>query len=334
MSVRIEQFDPKTDGDSLRVCHQMALAANACDVPGGPPISFAVFQGEWADGWGSGEPREAWLARDDAGEPVGCYLLVLQQHNLTVARGGPLVTPERRRAGAGSALLAHCAERARQAGRSRLRSYAREGSAGEAFARAKGAAAGLLDVFRTMDIDESVPARVAELRRAAQPFATDYEIVCWQIPSPDERVDDLAEIHGAMADAPRDPGIQPRAWTADRVRSLEQGTVSLGLRKYVAAALDRTTGQLVAMTETVIDPEMPDWASQFVTAVRADHRGHRLGLLVKLAMLDLLAEREPAARHISTDNAAANQHMIAINEQLGYRITTVSRSWLLDLAGS
>jgi hypothetical protein len=37
-------------------------------------------------------------------------------------------------------------------------------------------------------------------------------------------------------------------------------------------------------------------------------------------MLELLAEREPQVERIATGNAATNQHMIAVNEQLGYRV--------------
>jgi len=54
--------------------------------------------------------------------------------------------------------------------------------------------------------------------------------------------------------------------------------------------------------------------------VTRPHRGHRLGLLVKTAMLDWLAEAEPQLERIVTGNAAVNQHMIAINEELGYEL--------------
>ena len=50
------------------------------------------------------------------------------------------------------------------------------------------------------------------------------------------------------------------------------------------------------------------------------HRGHRLGLLVKTAMLDWLAEAEPAIERIETGNAAANDHMIAVNDVLGFEL--------------
>ena len=67
--------------------------------------------------------------------------------------------------------------------------------------------------------------------------------------------------------------------------------------------------------------------------MRPKHRGHRLGLLVKIAMLDLLAAHQPAVRHIETGNAGGNAHMIAINEQLGFTVAGVRRDWALDLAG-
>ena len=48
------------------------------------------------------------------------------------------------------------------------------------------------------------------------------------------------------------------------------------------------------------------------------HRGHRLGLLLKAAMLEWLAEAEPAVDRIETGNASANTHMIAVNDALGF----------------
>lgn len=77
---------------------------------------------------------------------------------------------------------------------------------------------------------------------------------------------------------------------------------------------------MTACTEVVVDPEQPQWGFQQLTAVTRPHRGHRLGLLVKTAMLDLLAGAEPQLEWIETGNAAVNEHMIAVNEQLGYKL--------------
>jgi hypothetical protein len=44
-------------------------------------------------------------------------------------------------------------------------------------------------------------------------------------------------------------------------------------------------------------------------------------------MLELLAGAEPRLRYIATGNAAANDHMIAVNEQLGYEVVEPGWQW-------
>jgi len=330
--MRIESFDAHADTDSLRACYRIQLAASACDTPRLPRISFNAFKAGW-QGWGSDEPRQAWLARDDAGEVIGCYLLRLpEKENPTVAFCELRVRPERRRAGAGSELLAHCVSRTREAGRSRLRGYAPDGSAGETFARGKGASGGIDEVLRAMHIDEGVPARLSALWAEAQPHAAGYEMLSWQAPVPEEHLGELVELQKLVGDAPRDAGIEPMAWNADRIRKMEEALLARGARYYTVVSRHTASAQLVAMTEMAIDPDMPELGFQQLTSVRRDHRGHRLGLLVKIAMLNLLAEREPGLQDIITGNAGANDHMIAINERLGYEIAAVLRSWEVDLA--
>ena len=77
---------------------------------------------------------------------------------------------------------------------------------------------------------------------------------------------------------------------------------------------------------------MPEWGFQELTAVARPHRGHRLGLLLKLAMLDLLAAREPQLTRVITLNTAGNDHMIAINDQLGFGVLDRWPAWELDVA--
>jgi hypothetical protein len=65
--------------------------------------------------------------------------------------------------------------------------------------------------------------------------------------------------------------------------------------------------------------------------VTRQHRGHRLGLLVKLAMLDLLPEREPQLTRIITGNAEENRHMIAINDEIGFAVLDRWPCWELEV---
>jgi hypothetical protein len=88
----------------------------------------------------------------------------------------------------------------------------------------------------------------------------------------------------------------------------------------------------VAFTELIVDPLDPGRGFQGLTVVVAPHRGHRLGLLVKVAMLELLPEREPQITQIVTSNADGNEHMIAINAELGFEVLDRRPSWELDVA--
>jgi hypothetical protein len=94
------------------------------------------------------------------------------------------------------------------------------------------------------------------------------------------------------------------------------------------------TGELAALTQVCTDPGAPGWGIQQVTAVLPEHRGHRLGLLVKVDMLELLGREVPDVGRIMTGNAGSNAHMIAINAQLGFEVGGVGRRWTLDVSAS
>jgi hypothetical protein len=50
-------------------------------------------------------------------------------------------------------------------------------------------------------------------------------------------------------------------------------------------------------------------------------------MLLKVAMLQWLAKAELQIRHISTFNAVPNEHMIAVNEALGHRVSDYFQSF-------
>ena len=56
-----------------------------------------------------------------------------------------------------------------------------------------------------------------------------------------------------------------------------------------------------------------------ITIVDRAHRGHRLGLALKLATHDLAVATQPSLASVDTSNAVVNTHMNAVNEALGYR---------------
>ena len=107
-------------------------------------------------------------------------------------------------------------------------------------------------------------------------------------------------------------------WDAARVLATDRRIQLYGVLAYTVVARHDATGELGGLTGSRSASEPPGWGFQALTAVARAHRGHRLGLRLKLAMLELLARQEPQVTHIMTRNAETNAHMIGINEELGY----------------
>jgi GNAT superfamily N-acetyltransferase len=290
------------------------------------------FEGWWSGAY-IGDPQQAFLATDTTGH-VGCCLLGLPyRENTHAAHCTLVVPPPHRRRGIGTALLTRSTDEARADGRTIMNTSTLIGSPGAAFAAAHGAVSGMGDIRRVLDLADCPPERRSVLRASAEPAATDYNLVSWRGPTPESYIDQTAQVEAAMTDAPRNPGMEPAIWDTERIRVAEQAGLDRGVDLFSIAAIRTDTGEIAALTQIAyFEASSPDWGEQLITAVTRPHRGHRLGLLVKVAMLDLLAEQAPRMRWIVTSNGEPNQHMIAINEQLGYRITGRFLTWRLDLA--
>ena len=76
---------------------------------------------------------------------------------------------------------------------------------------------------------------------------------------------------------------------------------------------------MVALTELMTTDEIPDRGYQSGTLVLPDHRGNRLGLATKVENQRRLQNRFPDVRAVHSWNAEENAHMVAINDQLGFR---------------
>jgi RimJ/RimL family protein N-acetyltransferase len=329
--MRIERFDPATEPAKVKVGYRLLLACRPVDDPDGPPMSEAFFSAMLKHGWG--EPQEMALAAGEDGEACGGYVLELSQRaNRQMGFVSFMVVPEHRRRGVGTELLRHAAEVAHGHDRTLLYTFIKVGSAAEAFAAGMGGRPGLVNVRRVLDINSIPAGHLAGLRAQAGRAAAGYSLLSWQGPTPEERTGQVAAVRNALADAPHQPDKEVRVVDAEWVRQADRRSARQGLRRYSVAARSDQTGELAGLTQVSIDPQLSCWASQLITAVSRAHRGHRLGLLIKVAMLDLLAAAEPGLRYMSTGNAQDNTHMAAINEEIGFRILDHWRFWEIDLA--
>jgi len=260
--------------------------------------------------YGTEGPLEGlWLARLD-GRLVGYAGLTLNAfENLDGAKILGAVHPAHQRQGVGRALMA-TAEAATD--RPRLRAPAWSGTAGErAVPRMGYTQHGSHEVRRLSLRDPQPAALVAEAATAA----AGYDLERWAGACPEDLLGEMQVLREAINDAPEDGEFE--AYPPERIRTVERWLAEQRQTPYTIVARHRDTGGAAGITIVCTHELRPAIAAQEDTSVVAAHRGHRLGLRMKLAMLDWLREDRPDVEAIDTWNAAGNVPMIAINDALG-----------------
>ena len=133
---------------------------------------------------------------------------------------------------------------------------------------------------------------------------------------------ELIEATAAINDAPMGAlTYEDEIFDLSRMQAVEANLAGRGDLSYRVLARHRGTGEVGGHTFVAINPLRPTVGRQGDTAVARQHRGHRLGLLLKIEMMRWLAEVEPQLEVIETWNNVDNRFMINVNEQLGYRLS-------------
>ena len=258
------------------------------------------------------------------------------------------VNPGRRNLGVGTALLRTIARVTHEAGRTRYHSWtvstggagdmvaARTGSGtvpatdpGTRFALAHGFALQQVERMSRLDV-AAVRDRIRPLLgRASDQVEPAYRTVGWRGFAPEEWLGDLAWLWSRMStDAPHgDIAVEEQVWDAERVVAAEQRMASEDRYLLTVAAEHVASGRLVAFTNLSVPRDSGRAARQEMTLVTREHRGHRLGTLVKAANLVQLVETAPDIPAIYTWNAEENRPMLAVNEELGFRAVGVEGQW-------
>lgn len=333
------------DKDALRAVWKVETAAHRVDLPMLPanPVQDIVNEPPIQ----KSRVRKRWLAFD-GDRPVGAARLVLPQlDNRHVGELWIVVHPEVRRRGIGRALLDVAVRSMREDGRTTVMAEVpeplvdalRSDSTGHrspaaAFAAAAGAQAALAEMCRVLDLDSLDDAHLAALETEARSRSRGYELVQWVGPAPEEFLPDLARLTSRMStDAPMG-GLhwEQEAWDPERYREAEAEPIAMGRQWVTTAARHCGTGRLAAYTDMGWSTHDPEPAFQWTTIVEREHRGNRLGMLVKVGNLHLLRREQPAVRRIFTWNADSNEHMLAINKAMGFRPVAKWTEWQLDLA--
>jgi GNAT superfamily N-acetyltransferase len=265
----------------------------------------------------------------DGGVVGALRLLLPTKDNPTVAVVDVAVHPDTRRRGLGTALLTEGIRLAAAAGRTELIAEVDEPAPrtpGREFAQRYGWTCDLLETRRDLVLPPDEQA-LSDLEAAARKASAGYDVITWRDRTPDELLDDRALLEQRMTtDAPHgDLPVEEERWDGDRIREYEASHVARGRTVLSAGAVQ--DGRLVAFTDLQVPIAQPERANQAGTLVLREHRGHRLGALVKAAVLRELAATLPQVRRISTYNSDSNLPMVAVNEALGFRPAGHLSSW-------
>jgi GNAT superfamily N-acetyltransferase len=335
MDIDVRPVDP-ADDEAVAVRTAIIAAARAYDVPDFPPVCPRHTVGRLRNP-NAGEEAGAWLGYLD-GRPAGVLSWWLPtRENLGNAYIELAVAPPDRRRGVGRALYEHAVAQARSRGRVRITADAVAPLPGgpprddtsSGFAAAMGAKSALEDVRRRLDLS------TVDIRTLDAVPAPGYSVVSWRDHAPGEHLADIGRLDGRLiTDAPLgDLVLEPPKVDEARVREDEAAAVARGETKYHTGIRHDASGRLVAWTTIAFNFSVRWHAFQHITIVDPEHRGHRLGLRVKVANLVHTLGYEPELRVVDTWNAAQNRHMIAINEQMGYRPVDLWRSWQHEFRG-
>ena len=319
MGVQIERLD-HDDRSAVAGLTGLHEAIRLADAPYLHPQSVEMVAADLRFNHDQ-EPSEHYLALAD-GQVVGFGALYASTwDNLDVAwlQGG--VHPDHRRQGVGSALQEHLHARCLELERPSVGADAWEGSPGIPFLEGQGFGKKSQAILRRQDLTSITPGQVEALRDRALERAGDYELLRFDGPLPEEIIADYCRMASSINDAPLDDlELEDDAYSPARTRKVEEAQQGRNRDHLRIAARHRETGELGGHTELVVERWDPSVAYQFDTAVAPAHRGHRLGLLLKAAMVLWLRERNPEVRTVDTWNAESNGFMIEVNQQLGYRV--------------
>ena len=192
----------------------------------------------------------------------------------------------------------------------------------------------LSQVYRSSQVALDGLSDLGERLRRASKRSEGYRAVTWVGQTPAERREDMLRLHERMStDAPTgDLDLEPESWTDARLTEFEQHKTG-GERLLLSAAVEHiASGRFVGYTQMLIGTDPV--ARQHNLIVLREHRGHGLGMLLKLAGLALLKDAAPHAERVSTMNAEENRHMIRVNEAVGFSPVAWTAVWQVKAPGT
>jgi GNAT superfamily N-acetyltransferase len=292
--------------------------AAAVDAPHMPPETGEMLRLRLVHGWDGESTERLLVGRDEQGGLLGyAELETPEQENRGLIWFNVVVDPARRRRGVGRALLDATAEVSDEVGRPLLMTGTWDGSPGGAFLKRHGFEQASIAAQRRLFPERLPRPGDDDLLASARKASVDYETVRITGPLPEHMLAVMLPMVEQINDAPLDDlELEDDVFTVDRLRRYDAAQLARGQRLYRVVAIARD-GSPAAHTVVAVDGHRPYHGEQHDTTVRREHRGHRLGLRLKLEMLEWLREVEPQLTQVDTWNMESNTHMVAVNDAIG-----------------
>ena len=275
------------------------------------------------------ERSEAWAAYDEGVLAGGAQLWFPLQDNLTKCWGSIGVDPDHRRRGIGSALVAQIVTRMAQEGRTTMVTESaypfnrRDDHPYRRFAEANGFTVAIDEILRILPLPVD-PALLEALAADASAHHAAYRIEAFADGLPDGLLASYCALGNQLGvDAPTGDvdfeaeSMTPQLWLERLAQEKETGR-----RRLTTVATDRI-GDVVAFTDLVLPRTPASDVWQWGTLVDRGHRGHRLGMAIKVRNLRQLVATDPARARVLTSNAETNRYMVDINVKLGFEAVEV-----------
>lgn len=275
------------------------------------------------------ERGEVWAAYDEGVMVGGASLWFPLLDNLTKCWGAVGVDPGHRRRGVGSALIAQIVTRMGQEARTIMVTESaypfdrRQDHPYRRFAEANGFTVAVDEILRILPLPVD-QALLKTLTIHAAPHHTEYRIESFVNAVPDRLLASYCELRNQLGvDAPTgDVDFEPESMTPQLWLDRLAEERELGRARFTTVAIDQT-GEVVAYTDLILPPLPSHDVWQWGTLVNRNHRGHRLGMAVKVRNLEQLAAASSCRVRVLTCNAETNRYMVDINVRLGFEAIEV-----------
>ena len=266
-----------------------------------------------------------------AGEPGTCWVMIA-------------VLPAFRGRGIGTAIADHVEDLARQEGHTKVVSYdvatdapGPRVEAPTGFGGVPLSAVGVeFLLHRGYTLEQVVRASRLALPYTGSlpPVPADYRLHYWADHTPPEWLADMAVLFTRMTtDAPSAGLEEPEdVYTVERVLAIEEAHSASPRTDLVAVVEHIPTGRLAGYTVLAVPAESERAVHQDDTLVLREHRGHRLGMLLKVANLLHLERVSPGHPSVLTFNAEENRFMLDTNEAVGFVPVGYEGAWRKNLS--